>query len=388
MRNKKLWFIIGAVVVIAAIIIGIRLTQEPTQQQRQVYKIGAILPLTGPLAQIQEVLKNGMELAAKEINNAGGIDGRKLVIVYQDNQGDPKQSVSAFQQLLVREKLPVIISDHSPLSAPLRPLAEQNGVLLFATIVSLPEFTKGYKYVARDFVSSDLESKLMAEFLVKERGIKRAGVLYVADDYGRGAYEVFRETLERLGGFIVTAEQFSQTETNFRTILTKMYTSNPEAIYLVGRERSFASALVQMKETGFPGVICTTISLNARTVIEQAGNALEGVYFTNINYFPDNPSNEKMRLFVEKFKKEYGDPNNYICVYGYDIIHYLADAIREGGYTADGIKKALIGRRLKTVRGEVVVPENLDIQTPLVVAQVQGGKFKVVYTQQGRGLNE
>src|SRR5690349_15359937 len=115
--NKRNLLIIGALVAaLAVIVIAVRVRRD---DPGQVIKIGAILPLTGPLAQLQDQLKSGMELAVKEINDSGGINGKKLVIVYQDNQNDPRQSVSAFQQLITQESVPIIISDHSPLSTPL-----------------------------------------------------------------------------------------------------------------------------------------------------------------------------------------------------------------------------------------------------------------------------
>lgn len=118
-------------------------------------------------------------------------------------------------------------------------------------------------------------------------------------------------------------------------------------------------------------------------MLELAKGSLEGVYFTNIQYFPDAPTSEKMKSFVANYQREFGDTRNYICVYGYDIINYLIQAIKDGGYSADGIKKALIGKRLELVRGNVVVPPNLDIQVPLVVCQVKQGKFQIVYNQKG-----
>lgn len=379
MKSRKVvWALVGLAVL--AVIAGGIYFQRSQVPIADTVNVGAILPLTGSLALIQDVLKGGMEMAVDEINASGGINGRILRIVYQDNQGEPRKSVDAFQQLMLREKPPIVISDHSPLSAPLRPLADQHRVLLVSTIVSKPDFTKDFQYVIRDFVSSDLESKVLAEFMYSEKKVRRAAILYVADDYGQGAYEAFKKAFEGMGGKVVAAEQFLQAETSFRTILPRVYASRPDGLYLVGRERSFATALVQLRETKFSGTICTTISLNAKTVIDQAGNALEGVYFTNIDYFPDTPSTEKMRLFVSTFQKRGGDPRNYICVYGYDIIHYLAAAMREVGTDPARIKQNLRGKKLSLVRGEVVVPDTYDIQTPLVVAQVKDGRFVSVYS--------
>lgn len=358
----------------AVVFLGLRHTGKDNG-----YRIGADLPLTGPVSYVAEQLKNGMDLAVEEINTSGGINGRTLQIVYQDNQRDPKQSLTAFRQLLTQYRVPIIITSHSPLSLPLRPLADESRVLLLSTIVSYPEFTRGFSFVARDFVSSELESHLIADFVYRQRNVTRAGILHVNDDYGKGAAEAFRDRFESQGGSVVAVEEFAQEETNLRSTLTRMYLREPGAIYLVGRERSFAAAIVQMRETGYRGDIVTTISMNSRTVLEQTGQASEGIFFTDIEYFPDAPTTEQMRAFVTRYQAKYGDVRNYVSVYGYDMVKYLAAAIREGGYSSEGIRHALQRKKIEMIRGTVTVPESLDIQTPLHIAQVKAGKFEVVY---------
>lgn len=369
------------IVVVLAVVLGTYLALR--QPQEAAYRIGADLPLTGPVSYVAQQLKNGMELAAAEINAGGGINGKKLEIIYQDNQLDPKQSVTAFRQLQLQYRVPVVISSHSPTSMPLRPLAEEARVLLVSVVVSYPRFTENYTYVGRDFVASDLESQLIADFMFTQRKSVKAGILHVNDDYGHGAADAFKKRFESLGGAVVADEEFAQEETNFRSTLTKMYSKNPDGIYLIGREQSFAAAIVQMRETQFGGDIVTCISLNSQTVMKQLGSAAEGVYFSNIEYFPDSPTTDKMKAFVSAYQQKYGDAHNYICVYGYDIVSYLAAAIRDGGYSSDGIRKALVGKKLDLVRGSVVVPPNLDIQTPLHIAQVKDGKFRVVFRPKG-----
>src|SRR5689334_22947825 len=137
MKKNRAYWMFSVVAAVALSIGGISCNRGGGggQATGDTIKIGAVLPLTGELSQLQVVLKNGMELATQEVNDAGGINGKKLQIVYQDNQGDPKQSVSAFQQLIASDNPPVTISDISPLSIPLRPLADQNKVLLLSTLV-------------------------------------------------------------------------------------------------------------------------------------------------------------------------------------------------------------------------------------------------------------
>lgn len=373
----------GVAALSCAILLGLALvscSRPSSKTQATTIKIGAVLPLTGPLAYIAQQLENGMNLAMSQVNAAGGVNGKKMELEVQDNLGSASNSVSAFRALLQRDpNLQIVISTHSPLSLPLRPLAEQDHVLLVATVVSYPAFTKGYHYVLRDFVSSRVESAMMAKFLVTEKKVTTAAVLYVGDDYGRGAFTDFSNTFDGLGGKIVASDQFEQSASDFRSIIAKALVSKPAAVYIVGRERSLAAALVQLKESGYSGIVATTISLNAETVLKQGGKALDGVYFTDIRYFPDNPQDAKTRDFVREYKAKYGDPHNYVAVYGYDIIHYLANAIAKGGYSADGVRRALVGAKLSLVRGDVTVPTDLDIQTPLRVVQVQGGKFVSVY---------
>ena len=348
------------------------------KKQNDVIKIGADLVLSGNVAYFGENIQKSMLLAAEEINSKGGIKGKQLKIIFKDNEKVSQRNISAFRELVDIEKVPVVISMLSPLSVPLRPIADSKKVLLISTIVSYPNFTEGYHYVLRDFISSDIESQTMAEFIFNEKKIKKLACLYVDDDYGRGAFEVLKHTFENLGGRVVASDGFAQNRLEFRNILHKFYANEPEAFYLVGREQSFAVAIKQIRETGFKGNIFTCISLNSPNVLKLLGDIKEGIYFTNIHYYPDNPSNEIEKHFINAFEKKYKEVPNYLAVYGYDIVYYLKSAIEEVGFTPDEIVKGLINKRFNSIRGSIFIGEDKDVQSKIDICQVRNGKFIIV----------
>ncbi|MEM3170745.1 MAG: ABC transporter substrate-binding protein [Candidatus Nitrosotenuis sp.] len=133
--KKNIWLVVGVVIIIAVIIIGVRLTQKSVPLHEQTIKIGAILPLTGELAEFGVDEQRGMRLAVEAINNEGGIGGKKLSIMYEDSKSDPKTAVNALQKLIATDKPPVVFSLGSSISLAIAPMVDQNKIVLIAVAV-------------------------------------------------------------------------------------------------------------------------------------------------------------------------------------------------------------------------------------------------------------
>ena len=218
--------------------------------------------------------KNGIDLAVEKVNNAGGINGRKLKILYEDTQGTPKNGVAAIQKLITIEKVPAVIDDSmSTQTLAMSPIAEKSKVVLLATGATAPKISEAGDYIFRIWNSDDLEGKVSAKFVYDDLKLYNAAILYINNDYGNGLESVFKKAFEKLGGRIISSESFGQGDTDFRTQLTKIKNGKPEAIYVVGYPKEIALLLKQATELKINSKVIGTVTIEDPNIIKLANKA-------------------------------------------------------------------------------------------------------------------
>jgi branched-chain amino acid transport system substrate-binding protein len=379
-EHRRNWAVGVTVLVMVIMLAGCsqKRASQPPMPETEI-KIGAIFPMTGAIARFGEYKKRGVELAVADINAKGGINGRKLVVIYEDSQNDPKVGVSAFQKLVWVDKVKIIISAMSQVSMALVPLADQHKVVLFAN-VGHPEITKKSQWVFRNFPTSDREADTMAKFAIDKLKVKRAAILYLNDEWGVAGRDAFKRSFEARGGKVVIMEGYARGTVDFRTQLTKIKGMNPDAIYFTGYGNALGLICKQRKELGLKAVMLTTTGFNDAETFRAAGDAREGVYFTSLPFDPQKPSG-KAKSYVEKFKKKYGIDPEFDGALHYDTVMLIAAAIRARGYDAEGVRQWLSQvNRFEGVCGNLMVSPTRDFYTPLVVRMIRG--LKVVTADQ------
>ena len=337
MSRKTIFAIIAVLVVIAAIIVGIRLAQKPAEEN--VIKIGAILPLTGSAAEIAEQHKMGLDFAVEKINSMGGINGEKLEIIYEDDRNDAKQTVSSFNKLVDIDKVPLVITAMSGPSMAIYPIAEQKKVVLFANC-GHPEITSLGAWVFRNFPTSKHEAQEMIDFAYNKLKVKNLAILYVNDAFGEAAMKTVKDGFENLGGRIIIAEPFEKDVTDFRTQITKVIRIKPEAIYIYGYGKANGLVVKQTRELGYKGYILGSYNFSVEPTLGIAKDALEGSFFTVPAFDPSSQDKEIVE-FVNDFQKKYDRQPVWNTVNEYDAINIIAEVIKEQGYSAEKIKTGL-----------------------------------------------
>ena len=308
-------------------------------KQEKVIKIGAILPLTGSAAEIAEQHKEGIDFAVEEINRKGGIRGKRLEVIYEDDRNDPKQTVSAFNKLVDINKVAVVITVMSSPSMAVYPLAESKNVILFANC-GYPGITELSDWVFRDFPTSGQEARRMVRFAYENLQIRKLSILYINDAFGEGAMKVIKKEFEKQGGKILTVESFEKNKIDFKSSITRVLQSQPEAIYIYGYGKANGLVIKQIRELGYKGYILGSYNFSVEPSLSIAKDALEGTYFTAPSFNP-NSSEEKIRQFVKGFKEKYGTLPLWNTVYEYDAVHILAEAISKEGYSGKAIQRGL-----------------------------------------------
>ena len=346
------------------------------KREPEVYKIGAILPLTGSASMLGDFIKSGIDIAVQHINKKGGIKGKKIEIVYEDSKNDPKEGISAFNKLVSMQGLPVIISAMSSVTNAIIPLADRNQTPLFATTVSAAGVTDKSEYVFRLFITADIDAATMARYAANKMKLKKVAVLYVNDDFGMSFKDVFSQTFAEEGRKIVWAESFEKGESNFRGIITKLKSMDFQAVYLLGYEKGLGILVKQLREFGITKPILSIATIAQPYVREQAGDALNNTYFTSTIFNPDSPKSDIARKFISEYETQFGKKPNYFSAFAYDAMFLLSEAIRSHGYTKDGIKKGLLAiKDIQGVMGNITIKSNGDAAFPMIVKKFEGGKI-------------
>lgn len=324
-------------------------------------KIGFIAPLTEDAATYGQGEKNAVEMAVREINAAGGVNGRMLEIIYEDGKCNGKDAVTAIQKLINIDKVKVVLGGVcSAETLGAAPVAEQNRVILFSSFSSNPDIAEAGDYIFRNCIS-DLQGGKDGAEMVKE---KKVGLLTENTDYSQGVREVFKEEFKRLGGEILADEIYALKEKDFRTYLAKIKEKNPEALFINPGTSSSAGGLIikQARELGIEAAIYGNFILGAQDSLEVAGELANGVVFFDApGLSKDNP---KVVSFLHEYKSKYGaPPNEYEVGARYDSVFIIAGALRVCGEDTNCLKNYLygmgwydgtIGRYKFDSKGEVV----------------------------------
>jgi len=379
MKNKKLLFILAAVAILAAVLIIVTQFQKPKESTENVIKIGAILPLTGTSSLIGEWVKNGIDLAVEEINITGGVDGKKLEIIYGDSKNDPKEGIAVFNHMFSLYKMPVVISAMTGVTNAIIPIADKNKVVLFATAASASGLTDQSEWVFRLFITADIDAKTMAEFAINKLKIKTAGILHVNDDMGISFSKIFKTTFENGKGKILFIEGFDRGTTDFRNIIYKIKAYDAEAIYILGYDNNLGVLPKQIRENGIKSRFLSIGTIAQQNVILQAGDSLEGAYFTTTEFSSELPKTEIAKNFSIRYKAKYGSDANYFAAFAYDSVSLIVNSIKRGGYESDKIRNSILEiNNFPGVIGKITIKYNGDADFPMVVKTIKKGKVEDV----------
>ncbi len=342
------------------------------KREEERIKIGAILPLTGEGAIYGERTKRGMDLALEEINREGGIGGKKLEIIYEDDRLEPKDGVNAIQKLATVDKVPIVIGPvSSGVVLAVAPIANRTKTVVLSTYASNYKITEAGDYIFRIYPSDAFQGVLDAK-LAHKMGFRKAAILYVNSDYGVGLRNVFSRTFQELGGRIVAEEAFEAGKTDFRAQLAKIKAARPDVVFMPGNAKEMATILLQAKQLHLDKQFIATDSFLADTIIGIAGDAAEGVVFTTLAENKD----ENYQKFAKAFRERYNADGGLLESLGYDAVKLVAEVIKGGATTGEQIKDALYRiRDFPGAAGKITFDANGDVAKEFTVMKVSNRRF-------------
>jgi len=383
--KTRTWLVFATALVLACTAGGM----WPTEAQQEPLKVGLIQPLSGPIAAAGSYITNGAKIALDRVNGKGGVKGRKLELIIEDNKSDPAETRNAAEKLIVRDKVPVIIGAWgSSMTLAMMPLAAQHGVGLVVETSSSIKITDpktpGAKVVSRISPTSEMEA-VGVESLLPQLGMKKVGYLAVNTDWGRGAVVAFGDVLKKQGATVDLVEYVGQADTDFYSQLTKFKAAGVDSVLITDDAPKAAKMLQQMKELGLNAkVLITGGSAWPDSMVQLGGApAVEGAMF--INFY--NPYDytmagdpEASRAYVEEWKKR-GLP--WIGVVegmrGFDAVNLVTKALETSGDpTPAKVLDAVRHVEMKGLYGLIKFDKNGQSYSNIILTQVKNGKYAVV----------
>lgn len=303
-------------------------------------KIGFVGPLSGGVAVYGTEARDGVALAVEEINAAGGVLGQKLVVVNEDDEGDPAKTVSAFKKLVTQDKVKVVVG--SLTSGCTKAITDQSQALKIvqiapaATAENITIDAKGntIPYVFRACFIDPFQGTVGAKFAVETLKAKNAAVLYdIGNDYSVGLTDNFEKTFKAAGGK-VTKESYSTGEKDFNAIITKIKSVNPDVVYLPDYYATVALIAKQLRANGISCAIVGGDGWDGLT--ENAGDEVTNGFYSN--HYATDSTDAAVKKFVGNFKGKFNrDPTSFAAL-AYDSVYMLKDAMIKAGTTTDSAK--------------------------------------------------
>lgn len=355
---------------------GTEKSTDKSSGNKDELQIGAIFPLTGNGASYGKMYKQGVELAVEEINEAGGVDGKKLSVIYEDGRAEPKTSVQAAQTLAAKN-LPFIMSAYTGVTLGILPIAERNKIMVINGGGQGDDLAGASPYLFNTIPLLGLEVEVLAKYLGEEKSdLKKGYIIHVDDDSGRSGLNKFTEEFKKVGGEIVGSGSHKMGETNFRAILTQAKAKKPDFIYIASHGQDAKLIIDQTRELGINVPIVNT----SWTIIPEIVNSpnAQGVMHTS---FAFNPDEEWLANFKEKYDTD--QVTSYVSNY-YDAVKVFAEAYEyavEKGYGTDGeaISKAILEiKEFESANGKVTFQDDGTSVRQIDISVIEDNQSKLI----------
>jgi branched-chain amino acid transport system substrate-binding protein len=356
--------------------------EDTTAPNNTIIEIGYFGDLTGPTFNFGQSAINGVLMAASEVNQSGGINGRKIDIVIEDDKGSPEEAARLTAKLIDQDKVIAIIAGGtSGNSRAAAPKAQASHIPLISPSSTDPAVTQTGNYIFRACFVDTFQGEVMASFAVNTLKAHKAAILTDFNSpYSKGLTDYFKLSFGRLGGTIVSEQTYTQGDADFKGQLSTIRSAEPDVIYIPGYYGDVALIAKQARMIGLTQPLLGADGWDAPELWQLGGDALNGAYIST-HYSADNPSPE-IQQFVELYKQRYGNllPDAHAAL-AYDAARLLFAAIaRTGSTEGDKLRDALAQtKNFNGVTGVISMDANRNAVKPAVVLKLED--LKSIYQE-------
>jgi branched-chain amino acid transport system substrate-binding protein len=346
-------------------------------------KVGEYASLTGKEASFGQQSHKGLTLAIEEINAAGGVLGRKIELISEDNQTKSGESATAVQKLISRDKVIALVGEvSSGRSLEAAPIAQKAKIPMIAPAATSPDVTKKGDYIFRVCFIDPFQGTVMAKFAKDDLKARKVAILSsVSNAYSVGLAKFFKATFVAGGGEVASEKNFSEGDKDFRGQLTAVKAAGVDAVFVPSYYTEAALIVRQARELGITVPFFGGDGWEAPQLLEIGGAAMEGCFYST-HFSPENRA-PVVQNFVKKFKARWDNetPDAFAAL-GYDTAYVLTGALQRAGST-DGAKlrdQLALTKDFPGVTGITTIDANRDASKPAAILAIKGGKLVFLKT--------
>jgi branched-chain amino acid transport system substrate-binding protein len=345
------------------------------------FVVGIAAPFTGDSSQFGIQIRMGVDLFAEQLNEKGGLEGRKLVFNYQDDAGKAEQAQTVATTLASDESVLAVIGHfNSSCSLAGKGIYESAGLVEFSPASTNVEVTKGTDYTYRNIFTDAFQGRSLATYAANVLQKKNAAILYDNDDYGTGLKESFKQEAGKLGLKIVSELAYNQNAPDFRSQLSTIQGVQPapDILLIAGLYTQAANIARQARDLGMQVQFIGGDGVFSQQYITLGGDAAEGTFVSCPFLF--DLGGPKAREFADAFRKKYNAEPDAWAALSYDAISMICEGLKQNGFERESVLEYL--KTIKSpetayngVVGDTYFDEEGDCKRPVQMAQVKGGKF-------------
>jgi branched-chain amino acid transport system substrate-binding protein len=346
-------------------------------------KVGVYGDTTGGTSSFGVSTKNGIQLAFEEINAAGGVNGKKLEMIFEDDQGTPEKAKTVISKLISQDKVVAVLGEvASSNSLAAAPVAQEAKIPMITPSSTNPKVTEVGDYISRVCFIDPFQGSVMAKFAANTLKAKTAAVLGDnSSDYSKGLTQFFEQEFTKLGGKVITKQTYAQRDQDFKAQLTQMRDQNPDVIYIPGYYGEVGIIARQARELGMNQPLLGGDGWDSPELWKLGGAALKPAYISN-HYSADNPAPE-IQNFVKAYQAKFNVAPDSLAALAYDSAKVLADAIKRAGGTDSAKLKDAINatKNFAGVTGTITLDSNRNAVKSAVVLELTPADSKFTFKE-------
>ena len=368
-------------ILIASIVIASLLSAcNPQAGGGDKVRIGVFMSTTGTTANFGISSVNGIKMAADEINAAGGINGKQVELLVQDDRSDASEAATIVTKFVTQDQVHAVIGEvASSRSIAAAPIAQNAKIPMLTPSSTNPEVTKKGDFIFRSCFIDPYQGAAIAQFAAKTLGAKTAAIMVDRkNDYSTGLEKVINETFAKFGGKIVATQSYQEGDQDFNAQLTSLKGANPEVIFVPGYYNDVGLIAKQARDKGITVPLVGGDGWDSEQLYKIGGTALNGSYFTN-HYSPFD-TDPRVVKFVNDYKKRYNSTPDALAATAYDAANIMFDAIkRSKSLSGQDIRDSLAATNaFPGVTGTVTFNQQRDAVKPIVMIEIKdGGTYAV-----------
>jgi branched-chain amino acid transport system substrate-binding protein len=343
--------------------------------------VGEFASLTGATASFGQSSHKGTQMAIDEVNAAGGVLGKKLRLITEDDQSRPGEAATVVRKMISRDHIIALLGEvASSRSLEAAPICQQAGIPMISPASTNPKVTEVGDQIFRVCFIDPFQGTVLSKFALS-KGWKRVAILTdVKQDYSVGLSQFFKNHITANGGEVVSEQSYSSGDKDFKAQLTAVKGSQPDAILASGYYTEAGLIALQARELQIAAPLLGGDGWDSPSLVEVGGKAIEGSFFSN-HFSVEDPS-PMIQEFLKKYRAKYNSEPDAMAALGYDSAMILVDAIKRAGVTEGPKLKAAIAdtRDFVAVTGKITLNKERNADKSAVMLVIKDGQFRYVET--------